>query len=597
LKFTETKRVGLLPLLVCVLAYGALDAGCYGRTDDDGSSGSSEASGSSGVNGPPDCNAGPGATPLRKLSTLQYQNTVRDLLSASGMASLKATVDPILEGLPADSKLAFTGLDNRISGQHINAWFDVAAAVGDQVETNAAVRTSLVGAACASATPLSPACVDGLVAGFGRRALRRPLTDKERTDLRALNDGVRPPAEALRAMVVTLLMSPAFLNQVEVDGAPVSGDPKSDLTALSPFELASRVSYTFWQTLPDDSLLDAAADGTLATDAGYKKQLDRVFADPRTKATLWQFWREWLKLDAFSGFSLGRPGFKSLTAGLPFGPGHNPYADMVSEVRELTEYVTYGIPGSAPGSLETLLSTDVSPTKSADLAAIYGLLPYSGSGPLPRFVDGRAGLLQRAALLVSSQEQTNPFHRGALMRRTFLCDALPQPDPNSLPPGSLDPPVSNPKDTTRQRYEKKVDGNQLCAGCHAQFSDLGYSLEAFDAIGRLRQKEQVFDEQTGALVAELPVDAKAVARVDLSDTRVVDGPKTLNQRMVESGKVADCVAKNYMLFTMRREATSGGDKCQQARMAEKLRSPAQLLEAFRAVAEEPAFKLKKVGAQ
>ena len=153
-----------------------------------------------------DCNSAPGESPLRKLSTLQYQHTVRDLLAASGI-QMTAAVDPILEGLPADSRLTFSGLDNRLSSHHVSTWFSVASTVGDRVESDPAVRTALLGASCATAGSLTAACVDTFVSTFARRALRRPLTEQERAGLRALNDGVRPPAEALRAMVFSVLMA------------------------------------------------------------------------------------------------------------------------------------------------------------------------------------------------------------------------------------------------------------------------------------------------------------------------------------------------------------------------------------------------------
>lgn len=538
---------------------------------------------------PPDCSAGPGETPLRRLSTQQYQNTVRDLLAQSGVPELTATVQPLLDAVPADSTLAFTGLDNRLSGQHLSAWFDVAVAVGDALERSAAQRTAVAGA-CANAPTLSTACVDGFFAGFGRRALRRPLSPAEQTSLRALNDGVRPPAEVLRAMVVSLLLAPGFLNRLEIDGVPTASGP----LALNAFELASRLSYTFWQTLPDDALLDAAASGALLTEAGYAQQLQRVFDDPRTRRTLWVFWREWLKLDAFSGFATTRPGFRAFAAGQQFGEaGHDHYGDMVQEVKLLTEHFTF----EQPGPLEGLLSTDLSLTRSSDLARLYGVPAYSGTGAPPRFTDGsRAGLLQRAALLVNNTEQTNPFHRGALLRRTLLCDPLPQPDPNALPPGSLDPPVSSATDTTRERYAKKIDGNNLCVGCHSVFSDLGYVQESYDAIGRFRTVERAFDEQTGALLAQLPIDTTGVPRVRGDDARPVSGPAELNQRVIESGKVASCLSRNYLRFSLRRELTTGGDACVQERLAQRLRGPSTLAEVFRAIAEDPSFRLKTLGA-
>lgn len=580
------------PRFLLVPGLCVLVAGCWGEISGPPpmqAVGGGAANMGGGDAAPLDCSGIPGVTPLRRLSTQQYQNTVRDLLTTSGLSSLSATVQPLLDAAPADSTLVFTGLDNRVSGQHLSTWFDVAIAVGDRVSTDQASRTAIAGP-CATATSLSATCVDGFLNGFGRRALRRPLTTEEASRLRALNDGVRPAPEALRAMVVTLLLSPSFLNHVEVDGTATAQGPLQ----LTAFELASRLSYTFWQTLPDDALLDAAASGALLTEAGYQAQLTRLFDDPRTRRTLWLFWREWLKLDAFSGFATGRPGFRSLTQGLRFGePGHDHYADMVQEVKALTEYVTF----DRPASFETLLSTDVSLTRSADLAAVYGVPVFSGTGEPPRFTDGsRKGLLQRAALLVNNVEQTNPFHRGALLRRTILCDPLPQPDPNNLPPGSLDPPVSSATDTTRQRYEKKIAGNNLCVGCHETFTPMGYVQESYDAIGRFRTTEKIYDEQTGTLLADLPLSTSAVARVAFDDERPVAGPAELNQRIIESGRAAACLAKNFTRFTARREATSNVDRCAEAELATRLRGASTLAEVFRSIAEAPSFRLKVVGA-
>jgi hypothetical protein len=539
--------------------------------------------------------ADPGVTPLTKLSTVQYRNTVRDLLASSGLASLADEIAPALAGLPDDTtESTFRGLDARISSDHIQSYFNVATAIGNAVEASASRLTAVAGA-CASASPLASSCVTAFLGSFGKRAFRRPLTSDELTAMSALNDGQRSPAEAIRAMIVVLLMSPRFVNQLEIEGAPIGG--RSDYFALSPYEIASRLSYTFWQTMPDDALLAAAADGSIATDAGFAAQLDRVFADARTQATIWQFWNEWLNLEAFTGFSSERPGFMALAAGENVGAsGHDHYGDMVQEVRDLTELYTW----KQPGTLRDLLTSNQSVTRSADLAHLYGVAAWSGSGSYPTFPASapRAGLLQRAALLVSSLEQTNPFHRGAFVRRSILCDSLPRPDPNTLPPGSLDPPPVTAAQTTRQRYAAKVEGNGLCEGCHGQFSDLGYVLESYDALGRYRISEKVFDEQTGALLATLPIDDNAVARVRLDDATEVMGPADLNQRIVDSGKVEACLSGNYFRYALRRQPTANSqDACVQQGLADDLGKPdVGMAAVFKRLAQHATFRQRKMGA-
>jgi hypothetical protein len=553
--------------------------------------GGSVVGGTAGSNG---CQpeAPPGATPLTKLSTVQYRNTVRDLLTTSALSSLVAEVEPLLAGLPDDSPITFRGLDARISFDHIQTYFKVAVAVGDALEKSEARLTAVAGS-CASAAPLSAQCVDAFLQSFGRRALRRPLNAEENTALRALNDGVRSPAEALRAMVVTLLMSPAFVNHLELQGAPVSA--REDYLVLDAYEIASRLSYTFWQTLPDAALMTAAEDGSLTTDPGFARELERVFADPRTRETLWQFWNEWFRMESFTGFAADRPGFESLAAGENVGvAGHDHHADMLQELRDLTDLYTW----KQKGTLSDLLTTDVSVTRSADLARLYGVPVWSGSGDYPRFTDGsRSGILLRAGLLVSSLETTNPFHRGSLVRRSILCDPLPQPDANSLPPGSLDPPPVTATESTRQRFAKKVDGNSLCIGCHSIFSDIGYVLESYDSLGRFRTTERVFDEQTGKLLAELPIDASAVPRIDLADMTPVESPAQLNQRILQSGKVEGCLSGNYFRFALRREPSPNtSDTCVYEELRAGLGNPdLGLAGVFKRLAEQPSFRLRKVG--
>jgi hypothetical protein len=344
-------------------------------------------------------------------------------------------------------------------------------------------------------------------------------------------------------------------------------------------------------------LFAAAADGSLATEAGFAEQLERVFRDDRTRQTLWQFWHEWLRLERFTGFETTRPGFVSLLDGEPVGEsGHDYYADMVDEVHDLTELFTF----ERSATVSELLATGESVTQSADLSRLYGVTPWSGSGDYPSLPVGtRAGLFQRAALLVSNLETTNPFHRGAFVRQRLLCDPLAQPDPNSLPPGSLDPPPITDDQTTRQRFEAKVEGNATCATCHNQFSEIGYLLESFDALGRHRTTERVFDEQTGDLLAELDIDPAGVPRVELGDESRVASAAELNQRIIDSEKVEACLATRYFSFALRRApALRSVDRCTIEDLADAMKDPQSgLADAFARIARHSSFFVRKVGPQ
>jgi hypothetical protein len=562
-----------------------------------GSSGSAQTADPSQFGNCPDGSPAPGATPLSKLTTVQYRNTVSDLLAASGLGDLVDGITPLLAAVPDDSTQAsFRGLDKRISSAHLNAYFNVATAVGDAATRDAAHLKALAGS-CATGSSLSSSCLDAFLGNFARRALRHSLSGDELAEYRDVAQGDSPsastPAEALRNVVVALLLSPRFVNQLELTGAPVADD--DDYFALDGYEIAARLAYTFWQTLPDDELLSRAEDGSLATDDGFDQELTRVFADERTQATLWQFWNEWLRFEAFTGFSSERPAFQALAAGEHLGePGHDHWGDMVQEIRDLTDLYTW----KQPGTLLELMTSNVSVTRSADLAHLYGVKAWSGSGAYPTLPDGtREGLLLRSALLVSSLETTNPFHRGAMLRRAVLCEALEPPDPTSLPAGSLDPPPQSEALTTRQRFEAKIAGNNLCLRCHQAFSNLGYTLEAYDSLGRFRTEERVFDEQTGKLLATLPVDTTAAVQLGDEPAADVSGPLELNQRILASGKVEPCLSANYFRYALRREPTpDSADACAFEHLKARLTSSGGVLaDAFRQIAAEPAFRTRKVG--
>lgn len=529
--------------------------------------------------------------PLQRLTAVQYRNTVRDLLAGSGLGDVIKDVEPALGGVPDDKDDQFASLSTSMSGQHVEAYYAVATSVADAIATRPEHLQKVAGAC---ATKVAAACVATFFDTFGRNVIRRPLTDAEKKDLGAETEGKwSTPAEVFRALIVRLLMSPRFMNQVEIDGAPVAKQP--DTLVLSPYEIASRLSYTFWRSMPDAGLMKAAADNVFKTPEGMQRELDRVFADPRTKETIAAFWAEWLKLDKMVPFPTGNKAFDLLAAGLDIGKaGKDHQGAMAAEIRELTEYVAF----TKKGTFNELLTTDVSVTKSADLAKLYGTEPWTGQGEPPKLAAGsRAGLLTRAALLVNNDVQTNPFHRGALFRKRLLCDPIASPDPTALPTGALDPPPFDPNKTTRERFAAKVVGGN-CQGCHTMFSDVGYILESYDALGRYRTQEKIFDDK-GVYVKDLPIDVSGVPGIEAGDTSRVNGPAELIRKVAASGKVEGCFAQNFFAATQRREFTAKTlDACAVDALTADLKNPdVTLADIYKRLALQSAFIVRKVGAQ
>jgi hypothetical protein len=581
-------RFGMRQRLLVGLSAVAV-AGCYsGSQDADGSDpgtetdGEGDGSGSGGADDGVGLDCDASVSPLRRLSEAQYRNTLHDLFAPAGL-DVEAEAASDLARIPVDDAGSTFGiLDGRVSEMHARAFYRLADRLAGLVANNPEYLVAVAGD-CATAPQPTVACVDGFLDGFATRVYRRPLTAEERAhyhDLIAESEG---GTDAFRTMLLTALLSPQFLYHVEVDGE--GDDVQFDLGA---YELASRLSFHFWQTMPDDELLAAAADGSLLTEEGYQAQLRRVFDDPRTQLTVERFYDEWLQLGWLTVWP-DDPAFQTLAADTTIGqPDADHLVAAVDEVHALTRYYTF----ETDGSLADLLLSDLSLTTSPHLAAIYGVDPWDGQSDPPRMPQGeRSGLLTRMALLLTGSHDTHPVHRGATVRRRFLCDDLPAPDPSSLPPGALDRPPVTDDQTTRQRYEAKTS-EPACAGCHSLLNPVGFVLEGYDALGRVRSQEQVIDDLTGEVLAVLPIDSSAAPGLNGEDTVISTGAE-LSEQVAASGKVEACFARQYFRATFGREETDD-DACVVDRLETELSEGGSMRDALLAVAIDPMFRSRRV---
>jgi hypothetical protein len=529
-------------------------------------------------------NAGPSASPLRRLSVLQYRNTLRDLFGASLDVSTVAADE--LARMPVD-EAAFSVMDTRLSDQHVSSFYRIADQISSAATTADTVLRAVAGDCALAATPTA-ACVGAFLDDFGARALRRPLTADEKTAYAALNDGTRATRELFRSLLFVLLQAPSFAYHVELDGKAVAASDDNTYK-LDAYGLASRLSYHFWQSMPDKALFAAAADGSLLTDAGYSAQVDRVFADPRTRDAVNVFYKEWWHVGWLSAFP-NTPGLQTLAKGTTvFAPGADHLQAMTDEIRALTEHFTF----DTPGTYKDLLVTDLSFTRSPNLAALYGVAPWDGTSAFPHMPTGeRAGILTRGSFLVNDDFATSPIHRGIIVKRNILCDVLAQPDPASLPPGSLVPPPISPDTTTRQRYENKTSP-ALCNGCHSTFNPIGYVLERYDAFGRYRTQELVIDQATGNVLATLPIDSSAAPHLNPGDDSMIDSGPALSAMVASSSKVEPCFARQYFRFTFARAEDDSLDACALEAVRGAFDGGGSLSGALRAIALEASFRTRR----
>jgi hypothetical protein len=337
--------------------------------------------------------------------------------------------------------------------------------------------------------------------------------------------------------------------------------------------------------MPDEQLFAAASDGSLLSDEGYQAEVERLFADPRTRETVQKFWHEWYHLEGFGGFVF-TPAFSAFVDGADVD--NDLHDEMVGELDALLDYYTY----DAGGTYRDVLTTNLVFAESDRVAALYGVEAWDGSSAPAAFAEGeRSGLLTRAAMLVAGNELTNPIKRGTFVLHSILCQDLSPP--SNLPAEALALPEADPNLSTRQRFEQKTASDD-CAGCHNVLNPLGFALEPYDALGRYRSEERIFDDE-GNLENTVPIDP-VVDVVLGSQAATVQNPVEYSQLLAENPVVDECFARQYFRYTYRRDEQTG-DSCALSSLRDRVAPGGSLESALRDVALSPAFRERRVGQQ
>jgi hypothetical protein len=311
---------------------------------------------------------------------------------------------------------------------------------------------------------------------FASRAWRRPLTPTERTSLRGFYTSSRTTLKldhdaAIRALIARILMSPAFLYRLE--NAPADTE-----TALNDWEMASRMSFFLWSSLPDDELRRAAAAGELRNPDQLARQVKRMTGDPKARRIATEFFGQWLgfyHFDQYRGVDTGR--FPEFTEEVK--------ASMYDEAVSTFEYLV-----RAERPVKEILHADYA-FLNKPLAAFYGIdAPVTSKDKVERIENARAfdrgGALRLGSVLTTTSAplRTSPVKRGDWILRRILSTPTPPPpaDAGTLP---ADDKTFNGL-TLRERLTQHKR-NAQCASCHLRIDPLGFPLEGFDAVGRKRQ--------------------------------------------------------------------------------------------------------------
>lgn len=322
-------------------------------------------------------------------------------------------------------------------------------------------------------------CASAVLANFGRRAFRRPLEREELERLVSFAHDVRVDGESfersIEIAVHAILVSPHFLFRIEVDAEP---DNPQAIHPITEFELASRLSYFLWSSMPDDELLRLAEQNGLR--ASLRSQVERMLKDSKSQAFIEHFAGQWLQTQ----------NLKQLTPDPKLFPT---FDDALRESMRMETELFFGEIVRGNHSIIDLLDADFTFVNER-LAKHYGLSGVSGEQFQRVKLEGeqRAGILTQASILTltSNPTRTSPVKRGKWVLENILGAPPPPPPPDveelktdekSVLSGSL-----------RQRMEQHRE-NPSCASCHQRMDPLGFGFENFDAVGAWRTKDGNFD--------------------------------------------------------------------------------------------------------
>jgi hypothetical protein len=369
------------------------------------------------------------------------------------------------------------------------------------------------------------ACARQIVATLARRAYRRPVTDAEvETLLTFYRDGRQNDGfdGGIEAAVRRLLVAPEFLFRVESDPANTKA---GGTYRVSDLELASRLSFFLWSSIPDDRLLDLAAKGQLRAPGVLDAQVMRMLADPRADALAKNFAGQWLYLRTIEG----------ATPDVYLFPNFS--ENLRRDFRRETELFFQSILHDNRSVLD-LVTADYTFVNER-LARHYGIPGIYGSHfrrvaiPDPN----RRGLLGQGSILTvtSLADRTTVVGRGKWIMENLLASPPPQPPPN-VPPLATNDGSSAPK-SLRQRMEQHR-ANPVCAACHARMDPLGFALENFDATGQWRDLED-----------GRPVDSSAA----LPDGTKFAGPAGLRSVLLSQPRsIVQAFAEKLLIYSLGR---------------------------------------------
>jgi hypothetical protein len=453
----------------------------------------------------------PGPRLLRLMTRREYENTVKDLLYVQ-------EVD--VSTLPLEARVQ--GFDNNatalvVTSRHADAYL----ALGEDLAKDAVDRSRGQLLPC---DPNQNDCARTFVERFGTRAFRRPLTTEESTRYQALfaDDLTEGDFnEGMRLVIKAMLSSPSFLYRSEVGTRQADGTYR-----LTPYEVASALSYLYWGSMPDQTLFDAAKNDQLKTPEQLSAQADRMLNDNHAKEQLGEFSIQWLRSEGVISANKDKAIYPNFNDSL-----------RTAMIEEQKRFFTRVVLEERGGFAE--LFTPSFTLVNRELASFYGLpAPANDYDKVAVGDSGRGGVLGFGAVLASHahQNESSPIKRGLYVRDRLLCQVLPRPPANL----NTNPPGLDPTLTTRVRFARHT-ADPACHNCHQYIDGVGFGLEGFDGVGQQRSMEN-----------GMPVDTSGeilgVEKLTPDTSTAFHGPRELAAILRDSDAAKACLTLQYFRF-------------------------------------------------
>ncbi len=500
----------------------------------------------------------PGRVTLRRLNVAEYNNTVRDLLGTTTAPGNTFPGDNVTDGFDTLGEALF--FSDYLTAQLETATNNLVSELFARPATDP-LRTKIL--VCSLTTANIQTCLTQILSGFMRNAYRRPVTDAEVADLVQLATTITTSSgdvtRGASAAFKVVLLSPNFIFHVEL-GTPTS----SAATLLGDYELASRLSYFLWSSMPDTQLMQAA-DAKMLSAGGstLAAQIDRLIADPKSQAFVDNFAGQWLWIRQVAGVSPDPALFPTVDQAL---------LDAIPQETKL--FFKSLLTGAKP--INTLLLADYTFVNTR-LATHYGLPATPAAFTQVNLANShRMGVLTQETFLTTTSQpnRSSPVKRGEWILEQLLCDPPPSPPPN-VP---LLPTFVMGSGLTGRAYLEQHVQNPYCASCHNTIDPIGFTLENFDGVGAYRTLDN--GQQ---------VDPSGV----MPDGTTFKGPNDLAQWLVNDPRFLRCATKQMMTYAVGRSFDTTNALAYVAGVAQPLAGAGTWPQLVRAVANSQAFLTRR----